>query len=140
MDLPNSLIELSIDRGAILHSSIFVNIDHPKFFVVIGVDEDNIAGFFYINSRINENVIKAKTEQWRMQYLINNKDYSFLDHDSYICASDIKIISRNSIVESVINGITKKVGNLKEDHLEDLLEMVRNSKLFSKIEKDKYFK
>lgn len=35
MDIPNSLLEKQIDRGTILHSTMFKNIDHGKFFVVI---------------------------------------------------------------------------------------------------------
>jgi hypothetical protein len=38
-----------VERGQILYSNIFANIDHPKFFVVVGVTEDEVAGFFYIN-------------------------------------------------------------------------------------------
>ena len=50
MDLPLELAENLIERGVILHSDIFPDIDRGKFFVVIGVDEDFVAGFFFINS------------------------------------------------------------------------------------------
>ena len=49
MELPVSLIESSIGRGDILLSE-FDGIDHQKFFVVMGVSEDKVCGFFFINS------------------------------------------------------------------------------------------
>ena len=48
MILPNSLL---IKRGVILHSTIFEYIDHGKFFVIIGEDEENYIGLFFINSK-----------------------------------------------------------------------------------------
>ncbi len=41
MILPDSLL---IKRGVILHSTIFEYIDHGKFFVIIGEDEENYIG------------------------------------------------------------------------------------------------
>ena len=53
MDIPSALIEIQIARGTILHSTMFQNIDHGKFFVIVGVSKDYVAGFFFINSRVN---------------------------------------------------------------------------------------
>lgn len=61
MELPTILIEEVVRRGQILYSDIFEEIDHAKFFVVIGVTEDAIAGFFYINSEINRAVMLCTT-------------------------------------------------------------------------------
>ena len=46
MDFPVDSIASQIKRGTILHSNMFENIGHGKFFVVIGVTEEYIAGFF----------------------------------------------------------------------------------------------
>lgn len=46
MELPSVLIGDTIRRGQIFHSSIFQDINHGKFFVVIGVTETEVAGFF----------------------------------------------------------------------------------------------
>lgn len=40
MDIPSALIEIQIARGTILHSTMFQNIDHGKFFVIVGVSKD----------------------------------------------------------------------------------------------------
>ena len=39
MILPSSLHENFIKRGTILHSEIFEDIDHGKFFAVMGISE-----------------------------------------------------------------------------------------------------
>lgn len=88
MELPSELVKILVERGQILYSNIFANIDHPKFFVVVGVTEDEVAGFFYINSRINTNV-NTKEEQLRLQFPISKDDYEFLSHDSYISATNV---------------------------------------------------
>lgn len=138
MNIPAVLIERVVTRGHILHSDIFDEIDHAKFFVVIGVSEDAIAGFFYINSGINR-FINTKIEQLQMQYPLYAKDYAFLAHDSYICATNVVEMPKALIVDSIKNKRTKIVDKLKAEHLEELLDKVRCSKLFSNVTKQRYF-
>lgn len=45
MELPSELVKILVERGQILYSNIFANIDHPKFFVVVGVTEDEWQDF-----------------------------------------------------------------------------------------------
>lgn len=138
MDLPASLVDSLVCRGQILHSDIFEDIDHAKFFVVIGVSDDTVAGFFYINSDINR-FINNKDEQLLMQYPLFKSDYKFLAHNSYICATNIVKLPRTLISQSVVDGRTKIVDSLREEHLCALLDKVRNSRLFSKKDKDEFF-
>lgn len=138
MELPSVLIGDTIRRGQIFHSSIFQDINHGKFFVVIGVTETEVAGFFYINSHVNTNVQK-KPEQLEMQYLIKASDYPFLRYNSYINATNIITRSKHELSKSIEEGRTCLMSSLREDHLEDLLCRVRDSKLFSRIDKKNYF-
>lgn len=138
MELPVSLIETVVERGQILHSDIFEDIDHPKFFVVIGVSENKVAGFFYINSRINTSV-NRKQEQLDMQYPLLVSDYPFLDHTSYICATNVVTMDKAVLVESITNNRTKVVDVLKANHLDELLCKLRQSRLFSPIIKRQFF-
>ncbi len=138
MELPAILLDTLVSRGQILHSDIFENIDHAKFFVVIGVSSDSIAGFFYINSEINR-FINNKDEQLLMQYPLFQCDYSFLSHDSYICATNIVKLPKSKIVESIKSKRTKAVASLQPEHLEAILQKVRDSRLFSKKEKNEFF-
>lgn len=138
MELPVNLIETIIERGQILHSDIFEDIDHAKFFVVIGVSEDKVAGFFYINSSINTSV-NRKQEQLDMQYPLLVSDYPFLDHTSYICATNVLTMNKAQLVQSIVDKRTKVVDVLKTSHLEELLGKLRQSRLFSPIIKRTFF-
>lgn len=138
MDLPNNLIGDFIERGSILHSTMFEDIDHGKFFAIMGVSKTEIAGFFFINSRIHDSLYN-KPEQFRMQYPLLKRDYSFLRYDSYLCATNIITYSRNELVESVNKGMTGFIDKLNDRDISCILKMVRNSRLFSKIEKEQFF-
>lgn len=138
MEIPATIIERNICRGAILHSDIFEEIDHGKFFVVMGVTDEHIAGFFFINSNINRSLYN-KQEQFAMQYPLKCADYEFLRHDSFLCASSLIKRHKNYILQSIEFGETKFIGNLKEEHLNDVLEMARQSKLYSKVDKTLFF-
>lgn len=131
MEIPASIIENKIDRGVILHSTMFENIDHGKFFVIIGVSDDYIAGFFFINSNINIH-IEGKQEQLDMQYPLRKTDYNFLKYDSFLSATRIEKIPRSKIAESISIGTTQIIGMMKQEHLNELLEKTRESILFSK--------
>lgn len=131
MEIPKSLIESKIDRGTILHSTMFENIDHGKFFVIVGVNADYVAGFFFINSNINIH-IEDKQEQLDMQYPLRKADYDFLKYDSFLSATKIEKIPRSKIVETINMGITEIIGMMKQKHMDELLEKARESILFSK--------
>lgn len=77
MDLPASLLNSCIKRGSILLSDCFEDIDHSKFFAIVGIFEDKIAGFFFINSRIHP-ILEKKPAMFAMQYLLKKKDYEYI--------------------------------------------------------------
>ncbi len=138
MDVPKDIIKSTIGRGDILHSTSFADIDHGKFFVVIGVFEEYVAGFFYVNSNINK-YIESKPEQFNMQYIIRPADYPFLKHDSFVSAVAIQKIELDTLVEDIMQGNAQIISSLKRKHIDELLDMVRKSKLFSAVEKKRYF-
>ncbi|MBQ9639140.1 MAG: hypothetical protein IJV22_06260 [Bacteroidales bacterium] len=135
MKLPTSLV---ISRGTILHSTVFNYIDHGKFFVIIGESEEKYVGFFFINSDINP--INRKPEQLKMQYLLHKADYAFLRYDSYLCCTQVSTIPKAELEASIASGATSVKGILREEHMDDVLGMVRKSKLFSLAEKTTFFK
>lgn len=89
MNIPASLYEQYIERGTILHSEIFEDINHGKFFAVMGVSEDMVSGFFFINSRIHPAIL-SRSEQLAMQYPLKREEYGFLSYDSFLCATALK--------------------------------------------------
>lgn len=139
MELPASLqTEVFVKRGSVLLSDIFKSVGHPKFFVIVGMDEDCVVGFFYVNSDINR-FVNRKDEQLKMQYPLFKRDYSFLSYDSFICATNITKIPLRALEESIASGRTRYKASLKKEHMDALLAKVRESRLFSKKEKEKYF-
>lgn len=138
MDLPKSLLRHGIQRGSILLSDSFEDIDHAKFFAVVGVFEDCIAGFFFINSRIHP-FVQSKPAHFAMQYLLRKKDYPFLRYDSFLSANELQTRSVNVLAESMGNGQTSIVGQLTDEDLAAVLDACRNSDLFSVNEKRQYF-
>ncbi len=138
MDLPLELLQTGIERGTILLSDSFEDIDHAKFFAIIGVYKDVIAGFFFINSRIHP-IISSKPELFAMQYQLRRKDYEFLRYDSFLGANELQTRSVSSLAQSMKDGQTSIVGKLTEYDLNSVLEACRNCELFSPKEKRQFF-
>ena len=138
MDLPLDLFKLGVNRGSILLSDSFEDIDHAKFFAVIGISQDKLAGFFFINSRIHP-IIMSKSRLLEMQFLLRKEDYKFLSYDSYLGANEVQVRTVDKIATSMQNGQTSIVGELTKDDLEKVLEACRNSDLFSEKEKSQFF-
>lgn len=138
MDLPLVLLNQTIKRGTILLSDSFTDIDHAKFFVIVGVFEDRIAGFFFINSRIHP-IIFSKPAQLEMQFLLRKEDYDFLRYDSYLGANEIIVREVSILSQSMKNGQTQIVGQLLEKDLLPVLEACRKSDLFTPKEKRQFF-
>lgn len=130
MDIPKKLIADAIKRGTILHSYMFEDIDHGKFFVVIGVSEKFIAGFFFINSRVNIH-LEGKQEQLDMQYPLRQSDYDFLRYDSFLSATQIQRISIEKLSASIKEKTTEIIGEMKQEHIDEVLACARRSSLFS---------
>lgn len=138
MELPVQLIQRGIERGSILLSDSFEDIDHAKFFAIVGVYEDRIAGFFFINSRIHP-IVQAKPEQFVMQYQLRKRDYDFLRYDSFLGANNLLTRPIVDLVKSMQDGQTTIVGHLTDEDLTAILEACRKSDLFSNKEKKQFF-
>lgn len=130
MELPAMLVERMIARGTIIHSDDIHGIDHGKFFVVIGVSADFLVGFFFINSGINKYLLD-KPAQLGLQYPLRSADYSFLSHDSYIGGASLIRYRRDTLVAQLQSGTAKMVGTLMDRDMENLLQLCRDSKLYS---------
>ena len=137
MDVPVSVLANSIQRGDILLSE-FDGIDHRKFFVVMGISEDKVCGFFFINSNIHPAIFN-KQEQLNLQYPLLHKDYGFLKYDSFLCASSVVERRLSDISDSIREGSTSVIGRMMEDHVKDVIEMVRASNVISERHKKKFF-
>lgn len=138
MELPIRLLQAGIERGTVLLSDSFEDIDHAKFFAVMGVYEDKIAGFFFINSRIHP-IVQAKPAQFAMQYQLSKRNYDFLRYDSFLGANYLLTRKISDLVKSMREGQTCIVGRLTDDDLTAVLNACRESDLFSAKEKMQFF-
>lgn len=126
-----------IKRGAILHSETFDFVDHGKFFVIMGVSHGEVAGFFFINSGINK-WIQGKEEMLAMQYPMRKADYGFLRYDSFLAAQELLKIPISKIGSDMEKGQTIFKALMKEEHVNEVLQMARHSKLFKPKDKKNF--
>ncbi|MBQ3688474.1 MAG: hypothetical protein II937_01250 [Bacteroidales bacterium] len=138
MELPAQIYDDVIKRGQILHSDNFVDIGHGKFFVIIGVTEDCVVGFFFINSNINS-FLYDKPAQMAVQYPMRKSDYSFLRYDSFLCANKVLKLNKTEIIAGLKDNSVTIIDEMKPEHITEVLDMVRNSDLFKEIEKKRFF-
>lgn len=138
-NIKTQLAELSITRGSVFHSSIFEDIDHGKFFVVMGENENEYVGFFYINSNIHQYIVR-KQALLDLQYQLRKVDYPFLKYDSFLCCTEITTMNKIKLSESIAIGKTTIKGSILTEDIDRILSMVRNSKVFSKIQKETFFR
>lgn len=139
MDI-SALAKHLIKRGSILHSSEFENIDHGKFFVVMGDNGDNLYGFFFINSNIHS-YIQHRQALLDMQMPIKVQNYpDFLTHDSFLDCHALITIPKDKLESQFADGKAQYKGVLLEEDLNLALEVVRKSDLYSIHEKQTYFK
>lgn len=138
MEIGDKVAALSITRGTVFHSTIFEQIDHGKFFVVIGENDHELVGFFFINSWVNQ-YIQGKPEMEKAQYPISAEAYNFLAHNSFLNCSSLTTIDKSKLASSISTGETTIKGQLSKEDLSAILDIVRNSKLFTPIEKKTFF-
>lgn len=133
---------LLIKRGEIFigeKGTFDENISHSKFFVIMGEDEDSYIGFFFINSEVHK-YIQARPELYSLQYPLSPEKYSFLSHDSVIGCESIKRLKKQSVLDGLEQGSIVHKGTLLSSDIDVILNMVSKSKVFTKHEKDTYFK
>lgn len=138
MEIKEEIAALSIQRGTIIHSTIFENINHGKFFVVIGEQDNNLVGFFFINSWINQ-YIQRRPEMLELQVALSEDDYNFLTHNSFLDCSTLKTINKSYLAQSIANRTSTIKGILSKEELTVILKKVRNSSLFNEKIKDTFF-
>lgn len=107
-------------------------------FLVMGVNEENVCGFFFINSNIHPAIFN-KQELLNLQYPLLHRDYEFLKYDSFLSASNVIERKLSEISEGIKNGTTMMIGKMKDEHVADVVEMVRASNVISERHKKMFF-
>lgn len=128
----------AVRRGDIFHRFFQTTTPpKPKFFVIVGEDENNYVGYFFINSNINRFVARNE-EMNNMQFPIKPADYPFLDYQSFIAGHELATLPKSDLIAELSTGTTQLKGRMKPEDLEMLLNAASQSSLFSPKEKS-YF-
>ena len=67
------------------------------------------------------------------------RDYGFLKYDSFLCASSVIERKLSDIVDGIRKRTTAVIGKMKEEHVREVVEMVRASKVISDRHKRMFF-
>lgn len=142
-DAFSSAAKEALFQNALAKGEVFLNkfpeIDHPKFFIVVGLSDDKLyTCSVYINSEIHPS-IKAKQELYNLQVPIQKANNGFLSHDSYACCSTLLPIESNKINEWKNSGSCKVIGQVSEQDLEIITNTILDSNLLTAEEIEQYF-
>ena len=66
--------------------------------------------------------------------------YQTLEYDSFLCCTEITKLNKKKLSDSFSTKVSEYKGALQQEHLDDVLNLVRQSKLFTDEEKEIYFK
>lgn len=141
MEFPQAA-DLLLCRGSIFHgdSEVFPAIDHGKFFAIIGEDDDELIGAFFINSEVNTNVIRTP-EQHELQIPLTSSKYRFLTKDvSFLNCADLVRIAKKSLLARINSGAVTYRDTLNEVDEAYILDKLRDSDLYTKAEKETFFR
>lgn len=129
----------AVRRGDIYHRH-FASTNPPKdkFFVIIGEDERNYLGYFFINSNINNFVLRNEA-MVNMQLPIKPSDYPFLTHQSFIAGHQLATLNKDDLIRELSTGVTQYKGRMQANDMQMLLDAALASPIFSPREKN-FFK
>ncbi|GHT30900.1 hypothetical protein AGMMS49574_11670 [Bacteroidia bacterium] len=101
--------------------------NRDKFFVVMGLSDEQIVGFLLINTHINQNITE---ELQLLHYPVSEKKYPFLKKPRYIYCGELKEISREKFTSMFSSPIDK----IKEDDMECIIQtLIKDSPIKPKI-------
>ncbi|MBP5398521.1 MAG: hypothetical protein J6Y32_07880 [Bacteroidales bacterium] len=129
---------MTFKKGDIFHSTNFPSIDHGKFFVVLGQNATHIIGAFFINSNIR-GFLLSKPRLLELQVGLSPDEYAFLTHNSYLDCSQVIKIPSAVLLADIQAGVATRRGSLHPKDLELVLNLVRDSKVFSPADQE-FFK
>lgn len=128
----------AVNRGDIYHRYFTTTVPPKyKFFVIVGEDDMNYVGYFFINSNVNKFIARNDALN-NMQMPIKPEDYAFLTHVSFIAGHELSLLRKSDLINELSTGTTQLKGRIKEDDMTMLLDAAMKSPLFSQKEKE-YF-
>jgi hypothetical protein len=137
-----------IKRGELLKHTLsagnvflgdFKEIDHKKFFIIIGVSFEKI---YFCSVYINSNIPKymySNEVLLNLQVNIKGSKYDFLKHDSFISCNNPLKYDVSDLVTWINDGDCKYVGDIDTEDLENITTTVINSGVLTQKDIDIFF-
>jgi len=117
----------------------FKNIDHKKYFIIVGMSADKIfICSVFINSNI-PNAILKRQKLLNLQVPIKGAKYDFLRYDSFVSCNNYLNMQFSDIYNSINAGKCKYIGKIDNQDLENVKESLINSGLLTPKEMELYF-
>lgn len=77
-------------------------------------------------------------EQRDLQFPLHPDDYPFLNHISFLCASDIEQYPYEDLLKAYEHKEIKVISQLKTEHMLQILKACRTSRVISNIDKKRF--
>lgn len=115
----------------------YISVPKFKYVVITHVDiEDDLILGFYINSKVHR-LIKANPELERCQLILSQKKYTFLKYDSFLDCSKVQVpFGCDELAEHLSDKPTELKGNLLDEEIKDVVQIVHTARTISTIDKD----
>ena len=128
-----------IKIGLVIKGKVFDTDPHKiKYFIIVGLSPDNTSiATIYINSEINTFKLN-RGYLFSQQFMVKKQDCSFLDHDSYANCAEIKEKEYSVVRDFILNDSNSCVGNINNDYILRILEIIRNSRTIPPKIKNRY--
>ena len=135
-DKRNEFAESKLKIGSVIKADVKdTTPPKTKRFIIVGIDNANILlATVYINSEINPNIFNTRYLK-DLQYNLEKKDREYLDHDSYVDCSNLKIKKVDEIIRILKNSPLAYLGELNDEDLNMVKEKIKNSRTISIKEK-----
>lgn len=123
----DDFIDKKIRIGSII-SIDFEKIDHPKWNIILDISDDMcLVASVFINTEINFKHINSP-ELISLQYTIDTENFKFLDHNSVVDCSKVFTEPYEKFKNALIKNAVRKKGDLTEEEVNTISELVRKSK------------
>jgi hypothetical protein len=138
-NLRDSFAKRNVDLGSSLLIRLnHLNVNYPKYIVVIGKDEPNDdLGYVIINTDVNTNVYSSPYLQG-LNVPISSSDHDFLDWDSHVDCTKINQFRISDVVNFITSNPDRLVGNLTNVKLKEVLSSLIQSNTISRELKAKF--
>lgn len=138
--LKQEFAQRNIDIGSALYNKLKnIKAGKIKYSIVIAFnDTKTYVAYVLVNTIINSNVHNSKSKTAHLQIPISATDFSFLDHDSFIDASDLKEEKFQTIANYIQKNPEAVVGNVSKEIIRKIHFNISGSKKVSKVIKEKY--